>query len=428
MSARLNEFLTRHKLLQTEQYGFRKGYSTELACFDFVKYITETINKKIPVTSNFLDMTKAFDVVNHSKLLSKLELYGIRGKALDWIKSYLVNRKQCTEIAQLSKVKNGLIKQSYRSQYQFTRTGVPQGSVLGPLLFLIYINDLPQSTTQKCIMYADDTTLIVQSDENNSYENTINSALKDINIWMNKNDLNINATKTKFMQFHSYRTKPLPLSVTYDNNYIEQVDNIKFLGLYIDSNLNWKTQIDSICSRLNRFVFALKKLRNTVSMEAAITAYHGHISSVLSYGLILWGNSVDVDRAFKLQKKCIRAITNTWFRESCRPLFKKLKILPLACMYIRNTCILVKSHPEFFQKLNEVKTRKLRAQYVNLLHNPQCHTYIYKINAYNMSITLFNNLPDKIKTLECREFKIQLTQWLQENCFYSVTEFLNYKN
>lgn len=125
MSARLNEFLTRHKLLQTEQYGFRKGYSTELACFDFVKYITETINKKIPVTSIFLDMTKAFDVVNHSKLLSKLELYGIRGKALDWIKSYLVNRKQCTEIAQLSKVKNGLIKQSYRSQYQFTRTGVP---------------------------------------------------------------------------------------------------------------------------------------------------------------------------------------------------------------------------------------------------------------------------------------------------------------
>lgn len=429
MITRLNEFLSKHDILRTEQYGFRKGYSTELACFDFVKSVTEAVNEKVPIMSIFLDMSRAFDVVNHSKLLSKLEIYGIRGKALDWIKSYLDNRKQCTEISQTSKINsNHQIKKTYRSQFKFTRTGVPQGSVLGPLMFLIYINDLPQSINHKCILYADDTTLLIKGNDINSYENDINNTIRDILNWLKNNDLNINITKTNYMQFHSYRTRPLPLTITHDSNKIEQAASVKFLGLHIDSHLNWKIQINSMCDRLDRFVFALRRLRNTVSMEAAITAYYGYVASVLNYGLILWGNSVEVDKLFKLQKRCIRAITKTWFTDSCRPLFKNLRILPLACMYIRSVCLFAMSHPEYFRKLNEVKTRTMRAQYMNLLHQPQCNTYIYEKNVYNMCIKLFNNLPNEIRCLKGKEFKFRLTDWLFDYCFYSVNEFLNYKN
>jgi hypothetical protein len=425
MFARIIDYLTLHKIILPEQFGFRKGCSTELACFDFIKDVTEAINAKLPVMSIFLDMSKAFDCVNHTKLLSKLESYGVRGNVLDWMRSYLANREQCTEIYRVAIQGKNLVRENYRSQYRVNQSGVPQGSNLGPLLFLLYINDLPQATSQKCLLFADDTTLIVKETVKNMYESDINKALADVSTWTDHNNLNINIDKTSFIQFHSYKSNPIDLIVNLNNTPISETHVAKFLGLFIDKHLNWKYHIDSVCSKLARFVFALRRLKNSVSTQAALTAYHGYVSSTLNYGLLLWGNSVDIQRAFLIQKKCLRAVGNAKFDDSCRPLFQKFKVLPLASMYILRACVFAETHPNYFKKRDEMFTRELRAQYKNLLYRPTCRSDIYKKNAYNMCIVLFNKLPNDLRILHGKVFKTRLTKWLQDHCFYSVNDFLN---
>lgn len=425
IQTRLNEFLVKHKILRPEQYGFRKGSSTTHACFELIRTVTENINKNTPSATIFLDMSKAFDFVNHSKLLNKLNFYGIRGRAFDWIESFLKNRQQCTEISKIVESGKTLLKKTYRSHFRTNNTGVPQGSVLGPLLFLLYVNNLPDCTEHKCIQFADDTTLVVKSNKQ-LLDMNMNNALNNIITWMDANDLQINISKTKFMQFRSYNSRPIPLSLNYNSERVDEVDTYNFLGITIDKHLNWKEQVDQVCNKLNRFVFALKRLKQTISLEAALTAYHGYVSSVLSYGLILWGNSVDISRAFKLQKKCIRVLCSAAFDDSCRPLFKKLNVLPLPCMYIRDVCTFVHLNPQYWSKRGDIIERQTRTRYMNLLHQPHCHKDIYKRNVNNMCILLYNKLPDDIKLLPKNSFKHGLTKWLLQHSFYSVKEYLEY--
>lgn len=427
---RINDFLVKHNVLCPEQYGFRKGCSTTLACFDLVRSITESINKNTPVMSVFLDMSKAFDFVNHSKLMHKLEVYGIRGRVLEWVGSYLADRMQSVEIKSMSTSSSSrtILKHTYRSEYRAINTGVPQGSILGPLLFLLYINDLPRATTHKSILFADDTTLVVGCDGLDTFELNINKGLTDIIEWMKMNDLHININKTKFIQFTSYNSNSVSLKINYGGDTVNEENVIKFLGIMIDKHLNWKAQIDYICGRLNRFVFALKKVRETVGIESALMAYHGYVSSVLSYGLILWGNSVDVDRIFKIQKKCIRVLCNARISDSCVPLFRKLNILPLPCLYIRDVCVFVNSHPEYFKKRKEVIQRRTRAHIMSLLCKPPCRKDMYKRNVFNMSIVIFNHLPQNLRTLSGNMFKSKLTKWLMEKGFYSVKDYLSHKD
>lgn len=429
MLARLNNFLEKYRILNNSQFGFRKNSSTSLACFHLVKYITESINEKTPIVSIFLDMSKAFDFVNHKLLLTKLEKYGIRGQALLWLESYLIGRMQCVEIVKLTdQNRNILTKTCVKSQLLNICSGVPQGSVLGPLLFLLYINDLPNATPHKCLLFADDTTLLIKSNNKETFQTDINGAIDNVITWLTKNQLHINVDKTKIMQFLSYQTTPLTLKVTYNNIPISEVDDYKFLGLTLDKNLNWKMHIDSLCKRIDRFVFALRRLRQTVSTEAATTAYYGYVASLLSYGIILWGNSVEINRVFLLQKKCLRAIANAKFLDSCKPLFKKFKILPLPCMYIKEICMFVKCNQHLFQLRRNVTNRHIRAQYFDLLYQPPCKTFIYRKNVYNLCIEIYNNLPADLKSLKVHVFKSQLTNWLLDRCFYNLHEFFTFKS
>ncbi|KAI5640836.1 reverse transcriptase (RNA-dependent DNA polymerase) domain-containing protein [Phthorimaea operculella] len=389
LQVRLNEILTKYGILQPEQYGFRKGSSTTHACFELIRTISSNINCSMPTAATFLDMSKAFDFVDHSILKEKLSRYGIRGKTLDWIESFLADRKQCTEITKLTKINKVLHRVAYRSNFKINNTGVPQGSVLGPLLFLLYVNDLPRATEQTCVQFADDTTLIVKCNNNQQLEPNLNSALTDKVSWMERNNLKINVNKTKLMQFLSYNASPLQIDVNFKGQKVEEVDNIIFLGITIDKHLSWKDQIEAVCNRLSRFVFALKRLRDTVSVEAAITAYHGYVSSVLSYGLMLWGNSVNVERAFILQKKCIRVLCNAWFDDSCKPLFKKLEILPLPCMYIRDVCVFVNAHPSYWRKRSEVFQQQRRQKYMNLLYQPTCRK-VKKVTNVKTALTTYH--------------------------------------
>ncbi|CAK1580698.1 unnamed protein product, partial [Parnassius mnemosyne] len=312
-------------------------------------------------------MTKAFDFVDHKLLLYKLEKYGIRGKAHDWLESYLTGREQCVEVAKIQKGN----KITSRSRLQNNKYGVPQGSVLGPFLFLIYINDLPNVTDHETVLFAYDTTVIIKCKDRNNYENEISIVLDKIFRWLKSNNLKINLNKTKMIQFRDFRTPPIELNICYDSTKIE-VNCTKFLGLMVDRHCDWKNHIKYVCDKLEKFVYAIKQLRLTVSNEAALSAYHGYVSSVLSYGLLLWGNSVDVGKAFRVQKKCVRAICGAWSLDSCKPLFHKFHILPLVCMYIRELCVFVKQHPQYFTINSSLISRSAMPRNKFKLHLPLC--------------------------------------------------------
>ena len=217
----LVDYLLVNNLLCNEQFGFRSGYSTELAALHLVdNMINEIDNGKTPINI-YIDLSKAFDTLNHDILIHKLNYYGVKGSELKLFDNYLSNRKQYTEV-------NG-----YKSNTQMIQTGVPQGSILGPLLFLLYINDLPRSSNNfKMIMYADDTTLYCNIENREHCEDTINKELSNIHQWLTSNKLSLNIKKTKFMVFHTTKKKIEYPDLNINGIAIEKINQFSFLGLY----------------------------------------------------------------------------------------------------------------------------------------------------------------------------------------------------
>ena len=236
MYNRILKCLNKHKLLFHSQYGFREKHSTNLAIMELVTKITQAIENKEYTIGVFLDLSKAFDTVNHNILLHKLEHYGIRGVALDWFKNYLSNRIQVVKY------------NSSRSDSLEIKCGVPQGSVLGPLLFLIYMNDIGKcSRLLSFISFADDTNLFLSHRDAYTLSNTMNQELKNITTWLSTNKLSLNVNKTHFMIFKTKnRTFSQRMSITIDGQQIEQVKYTKFLGLFIDEELSWKYHINHV--------------------------------------------------------------------------------------------------------------------------------------------------------------------------------------
>lgn len=218
--------------------------------------------------------------------------------------------------------------------------GVPQGSVLGPLLFLIYINDLPKVTRHPMTLFADDSTVVIES-ENKSmslYENEINDTISSIINWMTNNNLKINLSKTKIMWFSQRKATP-QLNINYKGTPLSTTEKAKFLGVTIDTKLNWKAHSEELNKRLSTSSYVLWKLSYVVNSDALVTAYHGIVGSVLRFGILFWGNSTNKQMLFKSQKRCIRAMFGLDIRDSCKPYFIKHKILTLPSLFIYETAI-----------------------------------------------------------------------------------------
>jgi hypothetical protein len=273
----------------------------------------------------FCDLSKAFDYVNYDILLAKLEFYGVKGHAHKLITSYLKNRYQ--RVTTRSNCSN-----TCNSEWDEVKRGVPQGSVLGPLLFLIYINDLPGSINHICLptLFADDTNIICTQLNYSNFKEEIETILQNTNKWFLTNLLHLNLKKkTNFVQFFVKKAKNTLNSIAYEKNYILNSDSTSFLGLILDETLSWKLHIDQLCSKLKSACFILRTLSSLLTQQNMKIIYFSYFHSIMTYGVIFWGNSMERNNVFKLQKRAIRLITNSSSRTSCRRLFKELGILPL---------------------------------------------------------------------------------------------------
>ena len=309
-----------------EQFGFRKGNSTINALMQITEKIKESIDKGKYGCGIFIDLRKAFDTVNHKILLMKLEHYGIRESALLWFAAYLNKRKQFVTI-------NG-----ENSELRELSCGVPEGSVLGPLLFLIYISDLPNISNKLDIfLFADDTNIYYENESFKELEKIVNKELKNLYLWLSINRLALNIEKTNFLIFHPFN-KPLKYNVTLKihKRAILEKQNIKYLGIIIDSTLSWKAHLSNLSKKLSRTIGVMYKLRPFVNLQIMKNIYHSLFYSHLIYGIQVWGIACNTHlKAIQiLQSRVVRLITyNDNFPiipgplPASNPLFCKLQLL-----------------------------------------------------------------------------------------------------
>ena len=275
-----HDYFQSNNLYFNSQYGFRKQHSTELALLEVIDRITLQLDNKITPINIFLDLSKAFDTLDHNILLEKLKHYGIHDTALALFESYLSNRQQYVEY-------NGT-----ESTLEYITTGVPQGSILGPLLFIIYINDIAQSSRKfDFITYADDTTLCSTLDGVTAVAD-INTALKNITEWLEINKLSLNVKKTKAMVFHMPQKQIIPPNLKINDTTIEFVDNFVFLGVTINKHLNWSNHVDKTANKISKTIGMLNNLKKTLPSNILRILYNSLILPHLNYGILAWGRKI----------------------------------------------------------------------------------------------------------------------------------------
>ena len=327
------EFLVRYQILFETQYGFRKGRNTTHATLDFIKTIEDAIELNQYAIGVFCDLSKAFDTLNHEILLNKLDHYGIRGTANKWFESYLRDRTQYVEL-------NGK-----RSCSLPIKTGVPQGSILGPLLFLIYINDLPSASNLKCVSFADDSNLLIQGNDLRTLTLQLTKELEGINDFFKANQLKLNASKTKMVYF---RKKSLPtdyeqLDVFLDGIRLTQDESAEFLGISIEGTLNWEKQCTKVANKISRGNGLLNRVKHLLPPSSMRLLYHSFIQPHIQYNLPAWGgcSAQSKKRIINIQKRAIRTITKSYHTAHTEPRMKKLGLLKFDDLYNLQSTLLV---------------------------------------------------------------------------------------
>ena len=321
MFNRIERFLNDHNLIYKYQYGFRKNYSTNHALLSIVKEINKSLDNKSFACGVFVDLQKAFDTVDHKILQSKVTHYGINGFANKWLSSYLTNRSQSVSLG------------GSTSEEKKITCGLPQGSILGPLLFTIYINDMHKAFNE-CLVhhFADDTNLLFTNKDPLKLQRIVNKALAKLVEWLCANRVSLIVDKTEFIIFRPPRRTCDRIILRLDGKKIFESPKIKYLGLLMDSRLSWKFHIHELTKKLSRAIGLLYKIRSYSPKPILLSLYFAIFHSHLTYGLPVWGfaNQNLLDRIVLLQKKALRIITFADYRAHTKPIMKEIKILSLS--------------------------------------------------------------------------------------------------
>ena len=417
IALQLSSYFEKNKLLFDNQYGFRPKHSTEHAALELIDRITNKMDTNEIPLNIFLDLSKAFDTIDHSILLNKLKYYGLKGSTLNLFQSYLSNRKQYTEIEDTT------------STILPIQVGVPQGSILGPILFIIYVNDLPQCSNKfDFIMYADDTTLSSTIDSfcdinsNASADSLINAEIDKVIEWLKINKLSLNKNKSKYMTFHMPKKQIQHLTLKIDGINIEKVEEFNFLGLTMDTNLKWKKHTDKISNKCSKITGVLNRLKLLFPQEIKCLLYNSLIVPHINYCITAWG--FHRNRITIIKKKAIRIITASSYISHTEPLFKQLNLLKvediltlqeLKFYFKYNQGIL----PKYLQNWNFIPNSKIHnhnTRKITTLHTFKTkHEFAKKTLKYNLPYTI-NNTPhivkDKVNTHSFQGFSLYVKQYL----------------
>lgn len=429
MNNRLNCFLEKFCLLSESQFGFRSKKSTTDAVHELTNYIVTNLDNQNKVIVIFLDIAKAFDTVSVSTLLEKLERMGVRGVALDLFADYLKNRVQYVKI------------NKYVSKCMTIAHGVPQGSILGPTLFLTYINDLCELKLEqgKIITFADDTALLFNGKNWEDVYKFAQLGFNKVATWLNLNFLSLNVEKTKYLTF--------TLSKLHDNfanshtlkkhscfnqesklcscPELQSASEYKYLGVLIDDKLNFRPHINLLANRIRKLMFLFKNIRHIGSEQLIKTVYFAMCQSLLTYCNTSWGGApksimIDLERA---QRAVLKVSLSLPFTFPTFDLYKKTKVLTVRQLFILNTILKKHSSLEYNLDLVTVNAGKRRKGNVCQTKFPNtkfsrrffCFLGCYLYNKCNKSLSIYS--------LNKSNCKSAVSVWL--NGFdYSLTEDL----
>ncbi len=331
MLNQLTNFISSFNILTNDQHGFRAGHNVTTATFSSLNYITDLLDKKMHVVGIYLDVSKAFDSINHNILLFKLQQYGIRGHVLDWFNSYLSSRYQYVNL------------HDSPSCLLPNNLGVPQGSLLGPILFSLFINDLPLNFPKvKFTIYADDTSIYICSNNLHDLEVACNNAMKGIAYWFLHNKLCLNFKKTCYVLFRVSHNAPVnQFNICIADVTLERRESVKFLGLYIDDVINWKVHIAYLCSKLAKDIAMLRVAARCLPTTCIIMLFHAFFSAHLTFGIEFWSSAGTTSLApiHVLHKKALRIAAGNSMLSHAQLSANALQVLMFDDLCLYHCCI-----------------------------------------------------------------------------------------
>ena len=406
VATRLLSFIDKHNILSQSQYGFRKNHSSYMALMTLFDKVSEAIDKNEYSVGIFIDLSKAFDTLDHNILLNKLNVYGFRGTANLIIKSYLSNRQQY------------VLYNNCQSSFKSISCGVPQGSILGPLLFLLYINDMAScSRLMHFILFADDTNMFYSNPDIWKLMHIVNLELDILADWFRANRLSLNINKTNFMMFGYKKvpgiseSTPNEFYLTIDGERIKQVEFTKFLGVIIDQKFTWQRHISHVSLKVSKSLYALRQVKFKLPRESLLLLYYSLVHSHLNYCNIIWGNasSSTLRELLLLQKRAIRIVNKSSYLSHTAPIFKELLVLKLPDLNLYNTAQFVYKHrlnilPQvcnhFLNANNSTANNSYNFRTTNDFTIPFSRTHLRVKCIKVFGPTQWNNLPNEVRNAE----------------------------
>ncbi len=410
-------FLKKHNILYKLQFGFRENHSTVMALIEALNEMYKSLDEGKFVLGVFLDLKKAFDTIDHKILLKKLEHYGFRGIVNKWFSSYLLNRKQFTSV-------NGNC-----STLSSISTGIPQGSVLGPLLFTIYVNDIANSTHLQPRLFADDTNIFAANENITHLIQNTNTELAKIDTWFKANRLKLSVDKTTYCVYSPKKKLVMNTPDVRIGDVIQKSDSVRYLGLIIDEKLTWEKHIDELGNKVNRYASIFRKIRHLLPKNCLQSIYNAFIQSRIDYAIEIYGDAtkkliqrsqVHQNRVLKiLQYKRRLASTNEIHKD-----FQVLKIsdqyehkiLKLMHMYVNNKDKL----PAVFQNLFQTRSslHNYETRHSDLFQVPKTKTRFGNCAISVKGAKLWNSQPPHLRKIQA------LTSYLKALKEYQIGSYL----